>query len=59
VGGDRLAVPLNSGGTVEVSVSVNLFALSTEDRTFVIELIDKLKGYQQATPAPDNLEASP
>jgi hypothetical protein len=43
--GDRYSVSLTSGGTVEVSVSVNLFALSREDRTFVIDLVDKLKGY--------------
>jgi hypothetical protein len=52
-GGDRYSVALRSGGTVEVAVSVNLFAVSTEDRTFVIELVDKLKGYQQEARASD------
>jgi hypothetical protein len=46
-GGDTYIVTLASGGTVSVAVSVNLFGLTTEDRSFVIELIDKLKGYRQ------------
>lgn len=44
-GGDTYTVKLNSGGTVSVVVNVNLFSLSTDDRTFIIELVDKLKGY--------------
>lgn len=52
--GDVYSVALTSGGTVRVAVSVNLFDLSTEDRTFVIELVDKLKGYANAAqPATD------
>ena len=46
-GGDTYTVTLASGGTVTVAVSVNLFDLTTEDRAFVIDLIDKLKGYRQ------------
>lgn len=49
--GDAYSVTLASGGTVGVTVSVNLFELSTDDRNFVIELIDKLKGYGPAKPA--------
>ena len=48
IGGDTYTVDLESGGTVSVAVSVNLFDLTTKDRSFVIELIDKLKGYPQA-----------
>ncbi|HEX8081340.1 MAG TPA: hypothetical protein VF557_14110 [Jatrophihabitans sp.] len=51
VAGDRYSVPLASGGTVAVIVDVNLFDLTTDDRNFVIELIDKLKGYGPAKPA--------
>ena len=47
IGGDTYTVDLASGGTVSVAVSVNLFDLTTEDRSFVIDLIDKLKGYPQ------------
>ncbi|HJQ01140.1 MAG TPA: hypothetical protein VJ851_06045 [Jatrophihabitans sp.] len=43
--GDQYTVDLTSGGKVTVSVSVNLFDLTTDDRTFVIDLVDKLKGY--------------
>lgn len=43
--GDGYAVSLKSGGRVSIEVSVNLFDLSTEDRQFVIDLVDKLKGY--------------
>lgn len=50
-GGDRYEVNLGSGGSVSVEVSVNLFDLSTSDREFVIELVDKLKGYDPEGPA--------
>lgn len=43
--GDTYTVTLRSGGTVSVGVTVNLFSLSTEDRNFVMDLVDKLKGY--------------
>lgn len=43
--GDTYTVALASGGTVSVVVDVNLFDLTTSDRNFVIDLVDKLKGY--------------
>jgi len=43
--GDTYTVPLASGGQVSVVVDVNLFDLTTSDRDFVIDLVDKLKGY--------------
>ena len=43
--GDRYSVGLQSGGQVSVTVSVNLFDLSTDDRNFVIDLVDRLKNY--------------
>ena len=46
--GDTYTVDLPSGGSVSVVVDVNLFGLTTEDRNFVIELVDKLKGYPTA-----------
>ena len=48
--GDVYAVTLNSGGSVRVVVDVNIFELSTEDRQFVINLVDSLKGYPQTLP---------
>jgi hypothetical protein len=48
--GDTYAVTLVSGGTVSVEVSVNLFDLSTQDREFVIKLVDALKGYAESNP---------
>jgi hypothetical protein len=48
--GDTYTVDLASGGVVSVVVSVNLFDLTTDDRAFVIDLVDKLKGYGSPTP---------
>jgi hypothetical protein len=56
--GDTYTVELASGGSVSVVVSVNLFALTTEDRTFVIDLVDKLKGYPKAAQPPTAKEAA-
>lgn len=53
--GDTYSVSLHSGGSVSVVVSVNLFALSTEDRNFVIDLVDKLKGYPRSPDAVEDL----
>ncbi|HEY5857037.1 MAG TPA: hypothetical protein VIW24_24110 [Aldersonia sp.] len=44
--GDTYTVELDSGGTVSVVVKVNLFRLTTADRDFVIDLVDKLRGYR-------------
>ena len=54
--GDGLTIELRSGGMVSVSVDVNLFSLSAEDRDFVIELVDKLKGYRQSDAADSDEE---
>lgn len=43
--GSTYTVSLVSGGEVSVVVDVDLFGMTTEDRTFVIDLVDKLKGY--------------
>lgn len=57
----RTAVKLASGGSVSVNASVNLFTLTTEDRTFVIDLVDKLKGYPTVAqhPVTEEVNASP
>lgn len=49
---DEYTVELKSGGTVSVGVSVNLFELSRDDRDFVVDLVDRLKGYP-ASPSDD------
>lgn len=41
-------IPLSSGGHLTFSYSVDLMAMSREDRDFVFELIDQMKAYQQA-----------
>jgi hypothetical protein len=43
--GDSRSLTLRSGGTVTLAVSVNLFDLSREDRTFVLKLIDEMSDY--------------
>jgi hypothetical protein len=43
--GDSRSLPLRSGGTVTLTVSVNLFDLSREDRNFVLGLIDAMSDY--------------
>jgi hypothetical protein len=46
---DRVAtktIMLRSGGNVTLTVTVDLFGLSTDDRTFVLGLIDKMNTYQ-------------
>ena len=48
--GDAYTVSLRSGGVVGLSVDVNIFELSVEDRNFVIGLVDKVKGYDAGQP---------
>jgi len=48
--GHAYTVALGSGGVVSLSVSVNLFELSVDDRNFVIDLVDKMKGYREGRP---------
>jgi hypothetical protein len=38
-------VALGSGGHVSLAVSVDIFALSVEDRQFVVDLVDRINGY--------------
>ena len=42
---NQTVVNLESGGTVTLSVAVDLFQLSERDRSFVLGLIDLTKGY--------------
>jgi hypothetical protein len=45
--GTKKQVTLASGGELKLTISVDLFELSTEDRNFVFGLIDSLKAYEQ------------
>jgi Family of unknown function (DUF5343) len=45
--GTSKTVRLQSGGTLTLSATLDLFRLNSEDRKFVFELIDKLEGYVQ------------
>lgn len=51
-GGDSQTIILRSGGTVTLTVSVNLFQLSPSDREFVLKLIDEMSAYQQKAEQP-------
>jgi hypothetical protein len=49
--GTQRTIELNNGGTVTLSLNVNILELKGKDREFVFELIDKLDVYTQALPA--------
>jgi hypothetical protein len=48
--GTHKQVTLSSGGELKLTISVDLFALSTKDRNFVFGLIDLLKEYEDKEP---------
>jgi hypothetical protein len=57
--GTSKTVRLQSGGMLTLSATLDLFALNSDDRKFVFELIDKLEGYSQpviATEAPEKAD---
>ena len=43
--GSTISTDLRSGGKVTLTVSVDVIDLSTDDRKYVFDLIDKIKGY--------------
>jgi len=45
--GEAKTIELHSGGTLTLSASVKFFDMASEDRTFVFELLDKLRDYEQ------------
>lgn len=51
------SVELRSGGAVTLSVSVDLFSLSDDDRKFVLDLVDAMRSYdnQRALPPGDRV----
>ncbi len=50
--GTEKIITLKSGGQLSVSLSVDLFALSSSDRMFVFGLIDSLQEYEATASAP-------
>jgi hypothetical protein len=56
--GNTYTVELASGGTIFAIIDVDIFQLSTEDRDYVIDLVDKLKGYHTPGIAPNVKEES-
>ena len=53
--GESKTVELKSGGTLTLNASVEFFAMSSEDRSFVFELIDKLRDYEQRMQTADKI----
>lgn len=47
--GTAKTVQLQSGGTLTISATLDLFALNTGDRKFVFDLIDKLEEYEKSS----------
>jgi hypothetical protein len=50
--GNSHMLSLKSGGQVSLGVSVNVMELSVDDREFIFDLIDKLRGYENGTRRP-------
>lgn len=44
--GSTKTIQLHNGGTLSITVSVDVFAMSSDDRIFVFGLIDKLREYE-------------
>lgn len=54
--GTATTVRLESGGTVTLTLGIDLFSTSSDDRTFVLSLVDQLAEYAKAHPV--NVPAS-
>lgn len=52
--GHTRSITLSGGGTVTLTVSVDLFALGKEDRDFVFSLIDQLQQYETDHPSDED-----
>jgi hypothetical protein len=49
--GSTTSVNLRGGGTVTMTVTADVWKMPTDDRTFVLELIDKIQGYEKSSAA--------
>jgi hypothetical protein len=52
LGASTQRVALESGGSLVLTVNVDIFGLSEADRTFVFDLVDRVKKYQATTERP-------
>jgi hypothetical protein len=50
------SVKLSGGATISLSASVDTFRMPSDDRKFVLELLDKLEEYEHQHPSDDELE---
>jgi hypothetical protein len=57
--GTKKTIQLRRGGSLTLSLAVNILELKGEDRAFVFELIDKLEEYEQRTAEPSKKEDEP
>ena len=57
--GTAKTVRLQSGGTLTLSATLDLFALNSADRKFVFDLIDKLEAYAQPPEVSESSEIEP
>jgi hypothetical protein len=56
--GTSKSVELESGGTLTLSASLDLFSLNPKDRKFIFELIDKLEDYERSSVKTETPEAA-
>lgn len=52
-------VELSSGGSLVVTMTVDLFSLTDADRTFVFDIVDKMKSYKDVAQPPKDLASDP
>jgi len=52
----KRTVELRGGGTVTLIIAADPFALDTEDREFIFELVDRLQGYMSVPTDPEEDE---
>jgi hypothetical protein len=50
--GSTASVELRGGGTVTMSVTADVWKMPPDDRAFVLDLVDKIQGYQKSSTAP-------
>lgn len=54
--GSSKSITLAEGGTVTLTISVDVFSLGKEDREFVFGLIDQLQKYESENPSDEELD---
>lgn len=49
-GGSSKSVNLRGGGTLTMTVTADVWSMPPDDRTFVLDIIDKIQGYEKPEP---------